>query len=61
MLLVDSLACNSERFGHLRPRPARAKSPLDLSVLQLVGHGPKRGYRSQTVGRAAKSRGRGRG
>ncbi len=42
MLLVDSLACNSERFGHLRPRPARAQSPLNLGVLQPVGHGPKR-------------------
>ena len=53
MLLVDSLACNSERFGHLRPRPARAQSPLNLGVLQPVGHGPKRGYGCETVGRAA--------
>ena len=58
MLLVDSLACNSQGFGHLRPRPTGAQSPLDLGVLEPVGHGPKRGYRSQTVGGAAKSGGR---
>ena len=61
MLFVDGLARNSEGFGHLRPRPARAQSPLDLRVLEPVGHGPKRGYRGQTVGWAANGGGLARG
>jgi hypothetical protein len=52
---MDGLARNSQGFGHLRPRPAGAQSPLDLGVLELIGDGPKRRHGSQTVGRAAKS------
>ena len=61
MLLVDGLARNSQGLGHLRPRPARAQSPLDLRVLKPVGHGPKRGYGGQTVGGAANRGGLARG
>jgi hypothetical protein len=51
---VHSLARHSESLSHLRPGPAGAHRPLDLGVLQAIGHGSKGQGGRKAVGRAVK-------
>src|SRR5260370_5810590 len=60
VLLVDSLACDPKRLGHLRPRPAGPHRPLDLGILEPIRDRSQRRRIGKAVSRPADRRG-GRG